>query len=55
MTDQMDIKRKICSLHNEAIKLLEEAQAITEQVALKNALASALAAEIKDLTKKLEA
>ncbi len=54
MTDQMDIKRQISSLSNEAMGLLKEAQAMGEQVAMKNALASALAAEVKNLTKKLE-
>ena len=54
MTDQMDIRRRICSLQHEAMDLLEEAQALNEQSALKNALARALAGEMKDLTKKLE-
>jgi hypothetical protein len=55
MTDQMDIRRQIRSLRNEGIDLLKEAQALSEQVALKNALAGSLAGEIKDLIKKLEA
>ena len=55
MTDQMDIKRQIASLTNEAIGSLQEAEEISKQVALKNALASALVGEIQDLQKKLEA
>jgi hypothetical protein len=55
MTDQMDLRRQIRSLHNEALQVLKETDALTEQVALKNAVLAALTGEMNDLLKKLEA